>query len=108
MHPNESLPFASFNRKFKIHAKVKLLSEGFVIFYLAIILETTERQMSQQCGVKAVCMKTPSDMGLFPFLLAVQECVFLGWDFNGKSGKSESCFYSEERFPPICCGWKEP
>lgn len=41
--------------------------------------------------------------------LAVQELFFFFFcqDFNDEQkGKAQSCFYSEERFPPICCGWR--
>lgn len=32
---------------------------------------------------------------------------FFCQDFNDEQkGKAQSCFYSEERFPPICCGWR--
>lgn len=51
-------------------------------------------------------MKTQSNMDFLP--LAVQG-QFLCQDFNGEQkGKAQSCFYSKERFPPICCGWQRP
>lgn len=70
---------------------------------------TTKGQMSQQCGLKAEwghLYENTIKYGVSS--LGSVEIVFC-WDFNGKQKvKAQSCFYSEERFPPICCGWQKP
>lgn len=49
-------------------------------------------------------MKSQSDMDFLPLAWQVQ---FFCWNCNGEQkGKAQYCFYSKERFPPICCGWQ--